>query len=436
MDEFNDPYIDELLAGPSKPKPQVTANLLRKSPQRQTTSVPGTVAGQESVYGYTPVPQVTPHPHFQSQGQKPVPGYQTPTGVSSLRGDQVQSAQQQVARDQAEMERLQQPGDYSGMQAQMREQGQSGQRALLLALAAQEAGKEFAPVQGAFLKRAMEARQPMKTATGYITETGEHIEDPMAKAEQKMKLLQARVQQNQQIIQSAATAEEKAEAQRQTAADQMEMKKLMIQSQQSIAAMTSAASAASRGGAADDRRFRGEDRMKNDFEQVTKSPREGYAAAQQVRPLLAGSAGRKLSNVEQQALITLFNKFLDPTSVVREGEFNRMAQGMGLGQRVQNWQDKILSGSIITPQMVQEIGRVAQLYEQDAVAKLQQQAAEYQNIASQRGYDPSAVIADPRFRGGGRQGPPPGAVVPDGAPAAAAQPNRRAPPPPGAVQPL
>ena len=64
------------------------------------------------------------------------------------------------------MERLQGPQDYSGMQAQTREQGQGGQRALLLALAAQEAGKEFAPVQGAFLKRAMEARQPMSTATG------------------------------------------------------------------------------------------------------------------------------------------------------------------------------------------------------------------------------------------------------------------------------
>ena len=57
MDEFNDPYIDELLAGPRQQKPQVTANLLRKPRSVQTTSIPGTVAGQDSSYGYTPVPR-------------------------------------------------------------------------------------------------------------------------------------------------------------------------------------------------------------------------------------------------------------------------------------------------------------------------------------------------------------------------------------------
>jgi hypothetical protein len=434
MDEFNDPYLDELFAGPSKPKPQVTANLLRKPPQRQTTSVPSTVGGQESAYGSAPVPQVTPHPGFQSQQARPVPGYQTPTGVSSLRGDQVQSAQQAVARDQAELERLQQPGDYSGMQAQMREQSAGGQRALLLALAAQEAGKEFAPVQGAFLQRAMAARQPIKTATGMITETGEHIEDPMAKAEQKMKLLQGRVQQNQQIIQSAATAEEKAEAQRQTLEAQQEMKRLTIENQMAMRQMTAGLAAGNRQGANDERTFRGEDRMKNDFEQVTKTSREGLQAATQVKPLLAGAVGRRMNNVEQQALITLFNKFLDPTSVVREGEFNRMAQGMGLGNRIQNWQDKVMRGSIITPDMVRDIANVASLYEKDALGKIQQQSAEYQSIAQQRGYNPGAVIADPRYRGAGPQGagPPSGAVQPINTP----QPDRRAAPPPGAVQPL
>ena len=67
----------------------------------------------------------------------------------------------------------------------MREQGAGGQRALALALAAQEAGPGYEQLGGSMLKRAMAAREPMKTATGYINETGEHIEDPMAKASRR-----------------------------------------------------------------------------------------------------------------------------------------------------------------------------------------------------------------------------------------------------------
>jgi hypothetical protein len=103
---------------------------------------------------------------------------------------------------------------------------------------------------------------------------------------------------------------------------------------------------------------------------------------------------------------------LDPNSVVREGEFDRMAKGMGLGQRIQNWQDKIISGSIITPEMAAEIGRVSKVYENDAAARLRSSAADYERTASTRGYDPTAVITNPAWRSapGAGQGPPPGAV--------------------------
>lgn len=418
MDEFEDPYISALFAGTPTPRRQVTANLLRRPP-----ATPKPLSSSVSTSTMETVP--------------PQQQYGAPEGVSALRGSQVSGAQQALERDRAELERLQQPPDYSGMQQYARERSEGGGRALMLALAAQEAGKEFAPVQGMLLKRAMEAREPIKTATGLITETGEHVEDPMAKMEQKMRVVQARIAQNNQILQSAATAEEQAAARAenaQLARERMEMMMSMKQMGLAVAQSAQASVQAARTGADRDRIYRGEDRMKNDYEQVTKAPREGLQASRSAQVVLTGAAGRKLSNVEQQALITLFNKFLDPGSVVREGEFNRMAQGMGLGQRIQNWQDKIISGSIITPQMAAEIGRVAALYEKDALGLLQQQAAQYQTIAQQRGFDPSAVITDPRFRPAQEQGPPEGAVRVRGAPAPAAAAPTAEGPPPGAVR--
>jgi hypothetical protein len=340
--------------------------------------------------------------------------------------------QKRQAEAMAGVESAYQPVDRSGAEAAYQRNAKEGGQGLLMALAAQEAGKEFAPIGAHYLKRASEAQSPMKMAGGTMTQSG-FIEDPGYNQNLAVQRADAKLRQIDQALQQNLTEQERRRLQveQERAAD--ERQAALLESRRDIATIAAAAKGTGQSGVDQDRRFRGEDRMKNDFEQVTKSAREGHDAARQAQVVLSGATGRKLSNVEQQALITLFNKFLDPDSVVREGEYNRMAAGMGLAQRITNWQDKIMSGSVITPQMAQEIGRVANVYQNDAAARVRQNAAEYEKIAGSRQYDPGAVITNPTWRGSGGSAMPEGAVRPKGAPTAAPAPAQ-AGPPPGAVR--
>jgi hypothetical protein len=70
------------------------------------------------------------------------------------------------------------PDDYSQLQGFARQQGESGQAAMLNALAAQYAGEGFQPVQAQFLKRAAAAQDPIKVGGGVITTDGQFLKDP------------------------------------------------------------------------------------------------------------------------------------------------------------------------------------------------------------------------------------------------------------------
>lgn len=76
-----------------------------------------------------------------------------------------------------------QSDDTSAAQAYGRQQGESGQAAMLNALAAQFAGPQFESVQAQFLKRAQAAQQPMRVGKGMVTPDGQFIGDPGAKRE-------------------------------------------------------------------------------------------------------------------------------------------------------------------------------------------------------------------------------------------------------------
>ena len=77
-----------------------------------------------------------------------------------------------------------------------------------------------------------------------------------------------------------------------------------------------------------------------------------------------GKAGSLAS--ADQAMVTLFNKMLDPGSVVREGEYDRSAQGQALLERAQAYVDKIQQGGAgITDEARADMVDIArQLYSQ------------------------------------------------------------------------
>ncbi|NDG19796.1 MAG: hypothetical protein EB117_16240 [Betaproteobacteria bacterium] len=114
--------------------------------------------------------------------------------------------------------------------------------------------------------------------------------------------------------------------------------------------------------------------------------------------------GKKPDAITQQSLVILLNKFLDPGSVVREGEFDRVVKAQGLEGRARNLADRILKGEPLDVNTINQINGLAQMYSQAATAKIQGIANNYADIANRRKLDLGSVISDPRFRGGSAPG--------------------------------
>lgn len=265
--------------------------------------------------------------------------------------------------------------DVSGLQNYARQRSQEGSDAMLMALAAGQAGKTFAPVQEVYLKRAMAAQDPLKVGNaGYITPTGDYVKDPTyAQDRQAEKFLTMG-----QLYSSQAQRSQDAQDRLQTM--------LAIQGMKSA------------GGddVGDARRYRGEDGMRTQFERLTSDLRTELGATRKITELLAAvPPGQTLDPVSQQSVVILLNKFLDPGSVVREGEFDRVVKMQGLEAQARNLSARILKGDILDASTLQQINTLAQFYQRAASAKMSGLAQQYGSIARRRGYDVNSVISDP-----------------------------------------
>jgi len=101
---------------------------------------------------------------------------------------------------------------------------------------------------------------------------------------------------------------------------------------------------------------------------------------------------RKLNSVEQQTLAVLLQKFLDPPSVVREGEFDRAAQAGGFYERAKLALPKLLHGDSLPPIVIQEIRDMAKLYEKYSVGQIHNISRDYTERSHRRGLDPRNVV--------------------------------------------
>src|SRR5262245_59757947 len=157
---------------------------------------------------------------------------------------------------------------------------------------------------------------------------------------------------------------------------------------------------AGKGDAANEmRRFRGEDALRGDFERLTKDLREQVQQTGTISELIHSAPQGQLSPVAQQSIVILLNKFQDPGSVVREGEFKRVVDAQGLVQRAQNLSALILQGAPLSPEMVEQIDELSKLYAKAASSKIQRYGKQYADIATRRGYNVDSVISDPAWRG-------------------------------------
>lgn len=113
--------------------------------------------------------------------------------------------------------------------------------------------------------------------------------------------------------------------------------------------------------------------------------------------------GRNVSAQDDLALIFAFMKVLDPTSVVREGEFANAQNTGGIAENVVNAYNKALNGERLTDRQRSEFFRTANGMMRDRQANYQEVVNRQRDLASQYGLSPDRVA--PAQPAGGQQGP-------------------------------
>jgi hypothetical protein len=156
-----------------------------------------------------PPPPRTALPQATGRGfPQPAPPQPNTPDISDLNAQNDPLLRQEAALRQrqqdafAEQARLSVPGDRTAMEEAYGKQAEGGNRKLLLALAAQQAGKGFEPFQEHALKQAAAATAPMKmtggtmTPEGFIADPGHAEEMNLKRADANLKAIDAALQQN------------------------------------------------------------------------------------------------------------------------------------------------------------------------------------------------------------------------------------------------
>ena len=272
--------------------------------------------------------------------------------------------------------------DYSSAQEYASKRGIEGEGALLNALAAQYAGDRFAPVQQMYLKRSLASQDPLRVGSAMISPDGSVMKDPSASREREAgRLLQ--LGQFEMTLADRKQAREDAERSRQ------EGRALQL----SLAGMRGTA------GPSDASMWRAEDKLRNDFNAATGDLSGELSATRKITEIISAMPpGTRPDAITQQSLVILLNKFLDPGSVVREGEFDRVVKAQGLEGRANNLKAYLLRGEPLNDEAIRQIGDLAGLYQRAAETRLRSTASQYSEVARTRGLDPAAVIVNPAYR--------------------------------------
>lgn len=101
----------------------------------------------------------------------------------------------------------------------------------------------------------------------------------------------------------------------------------------------------------------------------------------------------KLKNAEDQAAVMMFNKILDPLSVVRESEFNRVPEYVPLWHRLKGKVEAFKSGGIpMTQEDRKNIYDMAKRFSEVARQNYDSRASEYRDIAIGYDLNPDNVV--------------------------------------------
>lgn len=251
--------------------------------------------------------------------------------------------------------------DMSAIEEFARARSQSGNSAMLNALAAQFAGEQFQPVQAQYLKRAAAAQDPIKFGSGMMTPDGKFIRDPESLQNKRAEFLMQQARAYEQMAQTAQTAQERAQAQasQQQIGNELRLMGLQIQQGNAI-------------DRADARRDRDlaqkeekEFKFSNQYKQETKQLSNIIRSAEFVR---ANAERAKAGDPQaQMAMVYQFMKALDEGSVVRESEYAMAANARPLIETFSRIYEQVMQGTRLSSKQidnmvatVDRIGSVAQ----------------------------------------------------------------------------
>jgi hypothetical protein len=97
--------------------------------------------------------------------------------------------------------------------------------------------------------------------------------------------------------------------------------------------------------------------------------------------------------------IFAYMKMLDPTSVVREGEFATAENSGGVGEQISNLYNRVLSGERLTPELRRQFMDSADQIYKEAAGNLSDINSQYSTRATGWNVDPSRFIISPESYG-------------------------------------
>lgn len=135
--------------------------------------------------------------------------------------------------------------------------------------------------------------------------------------------------------------------------------------------------------------FEQEDKLRDEY---TKAAGDFVKVRDSYGRILA--SGRNPSPAGDISLVYGFMKMQDPGSTVREGEYATAENSGGIGARLRNIYNKMLSGEKLTPeQRADFVQQAGMLYKQQERFH-QSNVERYTGLANQYGLDPSRVVVD------------------------------------------
>ena len=154
------------------------------------------------------------------------------------------------------------------------------------------------------------------------------------------------------------------------------------------------AGVAKTGGLTPYQQFSATQAIAKDTQQRTDSAREMARQAQLIDQSYNNIIKGGDRSLNTQAIITSFNKILDPASVVRESEYDRTAQGQSLLAQLEGKVQNIASGGAgVTEATLKEAANIGKLYLEGARKSIEAQNKRAQAMAAQFGLNPDFVTS-------------------------------------------